>query len=108
MLVKFGNEMELGLIKYTINFGTIVFTIVLLSGCLPLGPAKPGQAPNSIQRSTILSANDRGITIEHSTWGKPIAFETADKHCASKGLQAVYQGASQQYSPDVISTWVCE
>ena len=79
-----------------------------LSGCLAFGPARPGQAPNAIQRSTVLSANDKSITIEHSKWGKPIAFDTAEKHCASKGLLAVYGGASKQFGPDVISTWTCE
>jgi hypothetical protein len=82
---------------------------ILLSGCMSsYGPARPGQAPNAIQRSTVLSSNEKSITIEHSTWGKPIAFETAEKHCGSMGFVAVYRGGTRQYGPDVVSTWTCE
>jgi len=55
-----------------------------------------------------LSAGKKSITIEHSQWGKPIAFGMAEKHCDNSGKEAVYQGASQQYGPDAISSWICE
>ena len=86
----------------------MVAAVLSLASCFAMGPAQPGQAPNAIQRSSVLSANEKSITIEHSSWGKPIAFETAAKHCALYNLVSVYKGASQQYGPDVISTWTCE
>lgn len=64
--------------------------------------------PNAFQRAKVLSANALSITIEHSKWGKKIAFSQAAKHCESLNKVAVYQGSSQQYGPDVISTWRCE
>ena len=91
-----------------IRLTVILTALMTLTACLPMGPARPGQQPNSIQRATVLSANDKSITIEHSDWGKPIAFEKADAHCSGLGLDAVYQGASQQFGADVISSWKCE
>ena len=85
----------------------LIIMIILLNAC-GLGPAKPGAKPNALQRSKVLSKNEFSISIEHSTWGKTIAFETAAKHCEDYGKVAIYQGASQQYSPDVISTWICK
>ena len=79
---------------------------ILLSGCL--GPAGYYDSPNAIQRAEVLSKNEYSITIEHSTWGKKIAFRLADEHCKSVGKIAVYKGSSQQFGPDVISTWSCE
>jgi len=76
-------------------------------GCA-VGPASYNDEPNSIQRAEILSKNDRSITVEHSTWGKKIAFRYADEHCLALGKTAVYMGSSRQYGPDVISTWRCE
>jgi hypothetical protein len=46
--------------------------------------------------------------VEHSKWGKKIAFRFADEHCESLNKVATYMGASTQYGPDVISTWRCE
>ena len=63
---------------------------------------------NSEKSASSASLNEFSISIEHSTWGKTIAFETAAKHCEDYGKVAIYQGASQQYSPDVISTWICK
>ncbi len=77
-----------------------------LTACV--GAASYNDKPNSIQRADIISKNKLGITIEHSTWGKKIAFRFADEHCASLGKVAVYKGASKQFGPDVISTWKCE
>ncbi|MDA8665453.1 hypothetical protein N9L52_05585 [Litoricolaceae bacterium] len=81
--------------------------ILVLSGCA-IGPANYNDEPNKIQRAEILSKNPKGITIEHSTWGKKIAFRYADEHCQSLKKVAVYQSSSKQYGPDVISTWKCE
>lgn len=78
----------------------------LLAGCA--GPADRNAQPNSIQRSKILSQNEYGITIEHSEWGKPIAFRQADEHCASMKKAAVYRGGTMQIGPDMMSTWRCE
>lgn len=83
------------------------FLLLLVSGCA-LGPADYNDEPNSIQRAEILSKNDLSITVEHSTWGKKIAFRFADEHCKSFGKTAVYIGSSQQAGPDVISTWRCK
>src|SRR5687767_8681327 len=83
----------------------ILFLIVSLVGC---GPANYHSKPNSIQRAEILSKNELSITVEHSSWGKKIAFRFADEHCNSLGKTAVYKGSSQQFGPDVISTWSCE
>ena len=80
---------------------------MLLSGCA-VGPAGYSAEPNRIQRADIVSKNPKGITVEHSTWGKKIAFRFADEHCGSLGKVAMYLGASAQYGPDVISTWRCE
>ena len=78
---------------------------LLLTACL--GHAPRDAEPNAIQRASILSKNPLGITIEHSTWGKPIAFRQADEHCASVGKLAIYLGATGQYGPDIISSWQC-
>jgi len=75
-----------------------------LAGCASDGSG----SPNLIQRADVLSKNPNSITIEHSDWGKKIAFRLADEHCALTGKVATYQGASKQYGPDVISTWRCE
>lgn len=83
-----------------------ILTLTLVSGCL--GPAGKNSSPNMIQRANILSSGSKSITIEHSQWGKPIAFGIAEKHCGKMGKEAVYGGGSQQYGPDLISTWSCE
>ena len=85
----------------------LVGVAACLSGCA-FGAANYNDNPNSIQRAEILSKNELGITIEHSSWGKKIAFRFADEHCNSMGKVAVYKGSSQQYGPDVISTWECK
>ena len=85
----------------------LIIILIFLNGCF-FGPAKPGSKSNVIQRSKVLSKNEFSITIEHSTWGKTIAFETALKHCESYEKVAIYQGASRQYGPDIISTWACK
>lgn len=72
------------------------------------GPADPNAQPNFIQRAKVLSKNQVGITIEHSEWGKPIAFRMADEHCASLGKGATYRGGVMQIGPDMTSTWRCE
>lgn len=79
----------------------------LTSGCA-VGPADYNDKPNGLQRAEVISKNLKGITIEHSTWGKKIAFRLADEHCATLNKVATYLGASSQYGPDVISTWRCE
>jgi starvation-inducible outer membrane lipoprotein len=84
----------------------ILIVALLLTACV--GPANYNDNPNSIQRADIVSKNEKGITVEHSTWGKKIAFRFADEHCKSLGKASVYLGASSQYGPDVISTWRCE
>jgi hypothetical protein len=67
---------------------------LLLSGCA-FGPAGYNDEPNFIQRAEILSKNKYSITVDHSTWGKKIAFRFADQHCNSLGKTAVYVGSSQ-------------
>jgi len=90
-----------------IHFKIMFFCLAILLTSCAFGPANYKDNPNAIQRAEILSKNDYGITIEHSTWGKKIAFRFADEHCNSIGKTAVYQSTSQQYGPDVISTWKC-
>lgn len=81
--------------------------LALIAGCAA-GPADRNSQPNSIQRSKILSQNEYGITIEHSEWGKPIAFRQADEHCASMKKAAIYRGGTMQIGPDMTSAWRCE
>lgn len=83
----------------------VLLILVTFSGC---GAASYNDEPNSIQRAKILSKNNKSITVEHSTWGKPIAFRFADEHCASLGKAAVLMSSQQQYGPDVFTTWRCE
>lgn len=85
----------------------LLLQVILMGGCAA-GPADYDDEPNSIQRVDTINKNNLGITIEHSNFGKKIAFRLADEHCATMGKLAVYQGASTQYGPDVISTWVCQ
>jgi hypothetical protein len=82
------------------------FVTLTLSGCV--GPASRNSQPNAIQRATVLSQNNSGIAIEHSEWGKPIAFRMADDHCAKLKKSAVYLGGSMQLGPDMTSSWRCE
>jgi hypothetical protein len=82
----------------------IGITLITLTAC---GAASRDSEPNALQRATILSKNKAGITIEHSTWGKPIAFRYADEHCESHGKLAIYRGATGQTGPDIISSWQC-
>ena len=63
---------------------------------------------NLIQRAYILDKNEKSITIEHSKLGKTIAFQKAREWADSLGKIAVYKSSSQQYGPDVISTWSIE
>jgi hypothetical protein len=90
------------MVKYFILFSIIM----LFSACV--GPASHNDSPNFLQRAEILSKNNKSITIEHSSWGKKIAFRIAQEHAESLGMTAVYKGSSQQYGPDVISTWSLE
>lgn len=83
-----------------------VAAVAILAGCV--GPANRNAQPNSIQRANILSQNEYGITIEHSEWGKAIAFRQADEHCASLKKAATYRGGTMQIGPDMTSTWRCE
>lgn len=85
----------------------LILIVILFSGCAA-GPADYDDEPTWIQRADTINKNNLGITIEHSNFGKKIAFRLADEHCATMGKLAVYQGASAQYGPDVISTWVCQ
>jgi hypothetical protein len=85
----------------------VIFFLLLLTSCA-LGPANYKDSPNGLQRAEIISKNIKGITVEHSDWGKKIAFRFADEHCTSLGKVATYLGSSSQYGPDVISTWHCE
>ena len=80
--------------------------VLLIGGCV--GPAARDAEPNAIQRAKVLSKNEYGITIEHSEWGKPIAFRMADEHCASVKKAAVYRGGVMQIGPDMTSSWRCE
>jgi starvation-inducible outer membrane lipoprotein len=93
--------------KKSIKTALIFACAIMLHGCAA-GPANYDDKPNAIQRAEVVSKNSKGITVEHSTWGKKIAFRFADEHCATMGKVATYLGASTQYGPDVISTWRCE
>lgn len=85
---------------------SVLFATILSAGCA--GPADRNAEPNAIQRSKILSQNAFGITIEHSEWGKPIAFRQADEHCATMKKAAIYRGGTMQLGPDMTSSWRCE
>lgn len=86
---------------------TVSLIAAFTSGCA-IGPADYNDKPNSIQRAEVMSKNAKGITVEHSDWGKKIAFRLADEHCATQNKVATYLGSSSQYGPDVVSTWRCE
>ncbi len=73
-----------------------------------VGPADRNAQPNGIQRAKILSQSPSGITVEHSEWGKPIAFRIADDHCATMQKTATYRGGVMKIGPDMMSTWKCE
>lgn len=81
--------------------------VALMAGCA-VGPADRNAEPNNLQRAKILSQNTQGISVEHSEWGKPIAFRMADDHCASMKKVAIYRGAVQGIGPDMTSTWRCD
>lgn len=83
-----------------------VVASVLLASCA--GSASRDAEANFIQRAKVLSKNDAGITIEHSEWGKPIAFRMADDHCSLAKKSAVYRGGVMQIGPDMTSSWRCE
>ena len=80
--------------------------ILSFTGCV--GPASYTDAPNSIQRAEVMTKNKYSITIEHSNWGKKIAFRLADEHCASLNKIAIHQLSSKQNGSNVISTWKCK
>ncbi len=86
------------------KFVLVGLAAVLVSGCA----ASYDSEPNAFQRAEIMSKNERGITIKHSTWGNDIAFRFADEHCESHERFAVHVSTSQQTGPDVISSWRCE
>ena len=92
--------------RYPHLFLGIIFGF-LLSGCA-VGPASRDAEPNSIQRAKVLSKNQYSIVVEHSEWGKPIAFRFAEEHCASLGKVAIYMGGTMQLGPDMTSTWKCQ
>ncbi|WP_424193211.1 hypothetical protein ACMYR3_16475 [Ampullimonas aquatilis] len=84
----------------------LALSSLLLNGCV--GPASRDAEPNGIQRAKILSKNEFSITIEHSEWGKPIAFRLADEHCAVFKRAAIYRGGVMQTGTDMTSSWRCE
>lgn len=86
------------------KLGLLLIIGMALVGCA----ADRGSQPNFIQRAKVLSQNEFGITIEHSEWGKPIAFRMADEHCAKVKRAAVYRGGVMQIGPDMTSVWRCE
>jgi hypothetical protein len=86
---------------------SLVMVSVLVTGCA-IGPADRNAEPNSIQRAKIISKNQYSIVVEHSEWGKPIAFRFAEEHCGSLGKVAVYQGGTMQIGPDITSAWKCQ
>ena len=84
----------------------VLIAVFVLAGCA--GPAERTAQPNMLQRAKVLSQNSFGIVVEHSEWGKPIAFRLADQHCASLSKVASYRGGVMQIGPDMTSTWRCE
>jgi len=86
-------------------WSVLVIISFVFIGC---GPANKNAKPNSIQRAEILSKNKYNITIGHSTWGKPVAFRLAEKHCTKSGKVAVYMGGIRQPGWDIVSTWQCK
>jgi hypothetical protein len=89
-----------------VSLAIIISSTIVLVGCV--GSASRDSEPNFIQRANVLSKNEYGITIEHSEWGKPIAFRLADEHCASMKKAAVYRGGIMQIGPDMTSSWHCD
>lgn len=77
---------------------------LVLVGCA----TDPMAQPNIVQRSKVLSATPKSITIQHSELGRPIAFRMADQHCAAQNKAAFYLGGVVQLGPDMTSTWRCE
>ena len=83
----------------------LIFCSLLLFSCQS---SDYNDQPNRISRVDVLSKNKNQITISHSTRGKKIAFRFADEHCETFGKIASWKGATQQFGPDIISTWRCE
>lgn len=86
------------------KLSTIVLCGFVLSGCASSRTSEP----NLLQRAKVLSQNEYGITIEHSEWGKAIAFRLADDHCGAMKKASFYRGGTMQTGPDMMSTWRCE
>lgn len=84
----------------------ILAAALALSACAS-GPTPDGPKANPLARAKILSANEKSIAIEHSNWGKSIAFRWAADHCAKFGKAAVPIGATQELV-NTVSTWRCE
>lgn len=85
----------------------IIFISILslvITGCA----ASSDDKPNMFQRADVISKNNKSVAVQHSKWGNKIAFRLAEEHCASMDKVAVHMGTSQQFGPDVISTWRCE
>lgn len=85
-----------------------IIAVIALAAALTGCAASRDTQPNMIQRAKILSQNNSGITVEHSEWGKPIAFRMADEHCGKLKKEAVYRGGTMQIGPDMTSSWRCE
>lgn len=82
----------------------LMLMVVMVVGCA----ADRNDSPDLVRRAKVLSANDLSISIEHSEFGKPIAFRLADEHCAKFHKSAVYVGGVYQTGPDMTSTWRCQ
>lgn len=89
-----------------VKYLSLILTSILFIGCV--GSANYNDEPNGLRRAKVLSKNSKSITVEHSTWGKAIAFRFADEHCASLNKVAVLVSSQKQYGPDVFTTWRCE
>lgn len=87
--------------------GFVFAVVVVLAGCAA-GPADRDAQPNLVQRARVLGENEASITIEHSEWGRAIAFRMADEHCARVKRVAVFRGSTHGAGPDMVSTWRCE
>ncbi len=80
---------------------------VLVAGCAA-GPTPESPKANLLARASIMSQNERSITIRHSRWGQSTAFKWADEHCRAMGKAPVPSMSAPTGVSDTTSTWLCE
>lgn len=85
----------------------VAVAALVLSGCAS-GPTAQSGRSNPLARASILSQNERSITIRHSNWGQGTAFKWAEEHCASLGKAAVPSNANTGFGTATTTTWLCQ